>query len=57
MAERRDLSVLRRLVPFIRGHLRLVVASTILLPILATVQLLQPYLIRVAIDDYLTPAS
>ncbi len=57
MAERRDLSVLRRLVPYIRAHLRLVAVSTVLLPLLAGVQLLQPYLIRVAIDDYLTPAS
>lgn len=57
MAERRDLSVLRRLLPFVRRHIRLVAASTVLLPALAGVQLVQPYLIRVAIDDYLTPAS
>lgn len=57
MAERRDLSVLRRLVPFVRQHSGLVGASIVLLPVLASVQLLQPYLIRVAIDDYLTPAS
>ena len=57
MAPSRDLSVLRRLVPFIRRHGGLVLASTLLLPALAGVQLLQPYLIRVAIDDYLAPAS
>ena len=57
MAERRDLSVLRRLVPYVRRHALLVVASTVSLPVLAGVQLVQPYLIRVAIDDYLTPAS
>ena len=57
MADTRDLSVLRRLVPFIRAHGGLVAASTMLLPALAAVQLLQPYLIRLAIDDYLTPAA
>lgn len=57
MAERRNLSVLWRLVPFVRRHLRLVAASTVLLPVLAAVQLVQPYLIRVAIDDFLSPAS
>ncbi len=57
MAGQRDLSVLRRLVPFIRAHLRLVAASSVLLPMLAGVQLLQPYLIRIAIDDFLTPAA
>ncbi len=57
MAEKRDLSVLRRLVPFVRAHWVLVASSTVLLPLLAAVQLLQPYLIRVAIDDFLTPAS
>ena len=56
MAERRDLSVLRRLVPFVRQHTGLVAASTVLLPVLIGVHLLQPYLIRVAIDGYLTPA-
>jgi len=52
----RDLSVLRGLVPFVRGHARLVVVSTVLLPVLAAVQLAQPFLIRIAIDDHLTPA-
>ena len=55
--DRQDLSVLRRLVPYIRGHRGIVVASTLLLPALAAVQLLQPYLMRLAIDDYLTPAA
>jgi ATP-binding cassette subfamily B multidrug efflux pump len=57
MAKRTDLSVLRRLVPFARAHIRLLVASLALLPALAAVQLLQPYIIRVAIDDFLAPAS
>jgi len=57
MAQRRDLSVLRRLVPFVRNHGRLVLASTVLLPVLAAGQLVQPYLIRIAIDDHLTPAT
>jgi len=57
MAESRDLSVLRRLVPFVRQHLRLVIASSLLLPVLAGVQLAQPYLIRIAIDDHLMPAA
>jgi ATP-binding cassette subfamily B protein len=54
---RRDLSVLRRLGPFVRAHARLVAASIVLLPVLAGVQLAQPYLFRVAIDGYLTPAA
>ena len=57
MPEGRDLTVLRRLVPFIRVHSRVVVASALLLPALAASQLVQPYLIRLAIDGYLTPAS
>ncbi len=57
MAEGRDLSVLRRLVPFVRVHRRLVAASALLLPALAASQLVQPYLIRIAIDGYLTPAA
>jgi ATP-binding cassette subfamily B protein len=57
MARGRDLSVLRRLLPFVRRHAGVVVASALLLPLLSAVQLLQPYLIRLAIDDYLTPAS
>ena len=55
--ERKDLSVLRRLVPYVRVHIGLVGASTLLLPALAGIQLVQPYLIRLAIDDYLTPAA
>ena len=57
MPEGRDLTVLRRLVPFIRVHSRVVVASALLLPALAASQLVQPYLIRLAIDGYLPPAS
>ena len=57
MPEGRDLTVLRRLVPFIWVHSRVVVASALLLPALAASQLVQPYLIRLAIDGYLTPAS
>ncbi len=57
MAERRDLSVLRRLAPFVWAHGGLVAASALLLPALAATQLVQPYLIRVAIDSYLTPAA
>ena len=57
MPEGRDLTVLRRLVPFVRVHSSVVVASALLLPALAASQLVQPYLIRLAIDGYLTPAS
>ncbi|MBE21228.1 MAG: antibiotic ABC transporter ATP-binding protein [Acidobacteria bacterium] len=57
MPKGRDLTVLRRLVPFIRVHRSVVVASALLLPALAASQLVQPYLIRVAIDGYLAPAS
>ena len=57
MPEGRDLTVLRRLVPFIRVHSSVVVASALLLPALAASQLVQPYLIRLAIDGYLMPAS
>lgn len=54
---KRDLSVLRRLVPFVRAHFGVVAVSLLLLPLLAGVQLAQPYLIRIAIDDHLLPAS
>ena len=43
--------------PFVQVHGRLVAASALLLPALAAGQLVQPYLIRVAIDGYLTPAA
>ena len=57
MPKGRDLTVLRRLVPFVRVHRSVVVASALLLPALAASQLVQPYLIRIAIDGYLAPAS
>lgn len=56
-ARGRDLSVLQRLVPFVRTHIRIVIVALLLLPFLAGVQLAQPYLIRVAIDNYLAPAA
>ena len=50
-ARGRDLSVLRRLVPFVRAHIGIVIIALLLLPFLAGVQLAQPYLIRIAIDQ------
>lgn len=54
---KRDLSVLRRLVPFVRAHLGLVMAAAVLLPLLTTFQLLQPYLVRLVIDRHVIPAA
>ncbi len=53
----RDLGILRRLVPFLRGHAGLIFASALFLPLLAGSQLLQPYLLRIAIDQHITPAA
>jgi len=53
----RDLGILRRLVPFLRSHAGLIFASALFLPLLAGSQLLQPYLLRIAIDQHITPAA
>ena len=53
----RDLGILRRLFPFLRAHAGLIFVSALFLPLLAGSQLLQPYLLRVAIDRHITPAA
>jgi len=53
----RDLGILRRLLPFLRAHAWLIFASALFLPLLAGSQLLQPYLLRIAIDRHITPAA
>ena len=53
----RDLGILRRLFPFLRAHAWLIFASALFLPLLAGSQLLQPYLLRIAIDRHITPAA
>ncbi|MFQ5743069.1 MAG: ABC transporter ATP-binding protein [Acidobacteriota bacterium] len=53
---RRNLSILRRLLPYVLSHIGLVGISILLLPLLAVAQLLQPYLVRVAIDEHISPA-
>ena len=54
---RPDLSILRRLMPYLRAHALLIVFAGALLPFLTLTQLLQPYLVRLAIDDHIGPAA
>ena len=52
----RDLAVLRRLWPFVWKHAPLLIWSGLMLPPLAGVQLLSPYLVRLAIDRHIVPS-
>ncbi|MGH7420933.1 MAG: ABC transporter ATP-binding protein [Candidatus Rokuibacteriota bacterium] len=48
-----DARLMRRLWAFTRPHLRLVLATCALFPAVALLELTQPYLIKVAIDDHI----
>ncbi len=48
-----DRRLVRRLAGAARPHRRVVVASGLLFPLIAGVELLQPYLLKVAIDDHI----
>ncbi|NKB88640.1 MAG: ATP-binding cassette domain-containing protein [Acidobacteria bacterium] len=52
-----SLGILRRLRPFVATHARLLLVAGITLPFLAGAQLVAPYLLRVAIDQHITPAA
>ncbi|MEZ4250903.1 MAG: ABC transporter ATP-binding protein [Polyangiales bacterium] len=49
----KDLSLLRRLLPYVRPHAALFTASLVLMPLAAASGLLQPYLLKKAIDAML----
>jgi ATP-binding cassette subfamily B protein len=51
------LGILRRLSPFVVAHGRMLGIATLTLPLLAAAQLISPYLIRLAIDNHITPAA
>lgn len=51
-----DLGVLLRLRPWVGRHKRLLAAAGATLPFLAAVQLVGPYLLRLAIDRHISPA-
>ena len=48
-----DRRLIRRLAGAARPHLRVIAASGLLFPLIAGVELLQPYLLKVAIDDHI----
>jgi ATP-binding cassette subfamily B protein len=48
-----DARLMRRLWTFTRPHARLVLATSALFPAVALLELVQPYLIKVAIDDHI----
>jgi ATP-binding cassette subfamily B protein len=48
-----DARLMRRLWAFTRPHARLVLATSALFPAVAVLELVQPYLIKVAIDDHI----
>jgi ATP-binding cassette subfamily B multidrug efflux pump len=48
-----DARLMRRLWAFTRPHLRLVLATCALFPLIALLELAQPYLVKIAIDDHI----
>lgn len=52
-----DLGVLSRLAPFVRPHRRLLLLAIALVPVEALLGLLQPYLVKRAIDDAILPRA
>lgn len=48
-----DARLMRRLWAFTRPHLRLVLATCALFPVVALLELAQPYLVKIAIDDHI----
>src|SRR6185295_6705138 len=48
-----DARLMRRLWAFTRPHTRLVLATCALFPAVALLELVQPYLIKIAIDDHI----
>lgn len=52
-----DLSLLRRLLPYVRPHAFLLVVSLVLMPAAALANLLQPYLLKLAVDAALVQQS
>lgn len=52
-----DLVMLRRIWSFVRNHRKLLFASLLLLPAAAGLQLVPPYLLKLGIDDAITPGK
>jgi ATP-binding cassette, subfamily B, multidrug efflux pump len=52
-----DLQMLRRIWSFVRNHRKLLFGSLLLLPAAAGLQLLPPYLLKLSIDDAITPGK
>jgi ATP-binding cassette subfamily B protein len=52
-----DLGLLARLAPFVRPHRRLLLLAIVLVPVEALLGLLQPYLVKRAIDDAILPRA
>ena len=52
----RNLRVLTRLRPFVTQHRRLLVVAGLTLPLLAGAQLATPFILRLAIDNHISPA-
>lgn len=50
-----DLRLIRRLAPFFRPHARLLVLAVVSYPVVAGLGLLQPYLVKVAVDAHFVP--
>src|SRR5688500_8101623 len=48
-----DRRLLARLWAASRAHRRIILGSTLLFPVIAAVELAQPYLLKVAIDDHI----
>ena len=53
----RELRVLVRLRPYVLAHRKVLLLAGATLPLLAGAQLIGPYLLRVALDDYISPAA
>ena len=52
-----DRRLVRRLAGAARPHARVIIASGLMFPLIAGVELLQPYLLKIAIDDHILRAD
>ncbi len=52
-----DLGLLKRFWPFVRPHWRLLAVSLCLLPVLAGVQLVTPWLVKLVVDEHIAPGK
>jgi ATP-binding cassette, subfamily B, multidrug efflux pump len=55
LGKRQDWQLLRRLVPFLRPHRRMLIGSVLLVVALTVLELAMPYFSKIALDRYIVP--